>query len=240
MAGRRAKSSTAYTSALSYLRAARALLTEENWDQDYELIFSIEYDTAECELQTADMVAADNRLSMLAQRAKGGHDTAVVIRLRLTLYQTLDRSDRAVEVCLEYLRRGGTDWSSHPTLDEVRREYDGIWSQLGSRQIEELIDLPLMTNPDVIDAMDVLGEVVTPAKCYDLNLLSLITCRMVNLSLKHGNSDGSCFAYVWFAIVSGPCFGNYTDGFRFGRLGYELVEKRGLALYQARTYMCFG
>ena len=215
-------------------------MTEESWGTNYEPIFSIECLTAECELLTANMAAAENRLSVLAGRARSSRHIAVVTRLRLTLYQTIDRSDRAVEVCLEYLRRGGTDWSSHPTLDEVRREYDRIWSQLGKRQIEELIDLPLMTNPDVLEVMDVLGEVVTPAKCYDLNLLSLVACRMVNLSLERGNSDGSCFAYVWFAIVSGPCFGNYRDGFRFGRLGYELVEKRGLTLYQARTYMCFG
>jgi PAS domain S-box-containing protein len=239
-AGRRAKISTAYTSALSYLGAARALLTEESWDENYELIFSIEYDTAECELLTADMVAAENRLLMLAQRAKGGHDIAVVTRLRLTLYTTLDRSNRAVEVCLEYLRRGGTDWSPHPTSDEVQREYDQIWSQVGSRQIEDLIDLPLMTNPDVLDALDVLGEVVTPALFCDEHLSSLVICRTVNLSLEHGNSDGSCFAYVWFAIIAGPRFGNYKDGFRFGRLGYDLVEKRGLKRFQARTYMSFG
>ena len=240
IAGRRAKLPTAYISALSYLAAARALLTQESWTNNYELIFSIESLLAECELLTADMVAAEDRLSMLSERAKSAHDIAVVTRLRLTLYQTMDRSDRAVEVCLEYLRRGGTDWSPSPTSDEVTREYDRIWSQLGDRQIEELIDLPLMTNLEVLDTMDVLAEVVTPAKCCNLNLLSLVACRMVNLSLEHGNSDGSCFAYVWFAIVSGPCFGNYRDGFRFGRLGYDLVEKCGLARYQARTYMCFA
>jgi PAS domain S-box-containing protein len=240
IAGRRAKISTAYTSALSYLGTARALLAEESWDQDYELIFSIECDTAECELLTADMVSAENRLSMLSQRARSAHHIAVVTRLRLTLYQTMDRSDRAVEVCLEYLRRVGTDWSPHPTSDKARREYDRIWSKLGNRQIEELVDLPLMTDPDVLDAMDVLSEVVTPAKFCDQNLLSLVICRMVNLSLEHGNSDGSCFAYVWLAIIAGPCFGNYRDGFRFGRLGYELVEQRGLTRYQARTYMSFG
>ena len=41
-------------------------------------------------------------------------------------------------------------------------------------------------------------------------------------------------------MIAGPRFGNYQDGFRFGRLGYELVEKRGLKRYQARTYMSFG
>src|SRR5262249_6046860 len=151
----------------------------------------------------------------------------------------LDQSDRGVEVCLEYLRRRGTDWSPHPTSDEVTREYDRIWSQLGSRQIEELIDSPLMTNPNVLDDLDVLTEVVTPALTHE-NLDSLVICRMVNLSLEHGNSDGSCFAYVCFAIIAGPRFGNYEAGFRFGRLGYDLVEKHGLKRFQARTYMAFG
>src|SRR5260370_29133811 len=54
LAGKRAKSSTAYASAFSYLRAARALLTDKDWDQDYGLILSIQYDTPECELLTAD------------------------------------------------------------------------------------------------------------------------------------------------------------------------------------------
>jgi predicted ATPase len=240
IAGRRAKNSTAYASALRHLAVGRALLTEESWDYDYELIFNIEFYMAECELLTANKAAAEHRLSMLAQRTRSSHHMAIVARLRLTLYQTMDRSDRAVEVCLEYLRRGGTDWSPHPTGDEARREYDRIWSQLGNRQIEELVDLPVITNPDLLDALEVLGEVVTPALCCDENLLALVICRMVNLSLEHGNSDSSCFAYVWFAIIAGPRFGNYRDGFRFGRLGYELVEQRGLTRYQARTYMSFG
>src|SRR5262245_45634532 len=240
IAGRRAKMSTAYASALSYLTAGRALLTEESWDHNYELIFDIEYLMAQCELLTAQMAAAEDRLSMLAQRARSAHHVAIVARLRITLYTALDRNDRAVEVCLEFLRSRGTDWSPHPSSDEVRREYDRIWSQIGSRQLEDLIDLPLMTNPDVLDVLDVLVEVLSAALFSDENLSSLVICRMVNLGLEHGNSGGSCFAYVWLAIIAGPRFGNYKDGFRFGRLGYDLVEKRGLKRFQARTYYSFG
>ncbi|MCK1525132.1 ATP-binding sensor histidine kinase [Bradyrhizobium sp. 17] len=238
IAGRRAKISTAYTSALSYLAVGRAFLTEQSWDYNYELIFAIECLTAECELLTASKVAAETRLSMLARRARRGPDTAAVTRLRLTLYTTLDQSDRGLEICLEYLQRGGIDWSLHPTRIEVQREYDRIWSQLGSRQIEELVDLPLMSDPDLLATLDILAEF--PAMHIEENLSSLVVCRMVNLSLEYGNSDGSCFAYAWFAQIAGPRFSNYQDGFRFGRLGYELVEKRGLKRYQARTYMSFG
>jgi len=240
IAGRRAKMSTAYASALKYLHAGRGLLPDETWNHNYDLIFSIEYLLAECELLSTDMVAAENRLSMLAERARSPRETALVTRLRLTLYTALDRSHRAVEVFLEYWRGCGTNWFQHPTQEEVLREYDRISSLLGNRQIEELLDLPLMTNQDVLDLLDVLTEIVTPAMFVDAKLLALVICRMVSLSLEHGNSDGSCYAYVWLGMLAGPYFGDYEAGFRFGKLGYDLVETRGLLRYQARTYMSFG
>lgn len=43
IAGRRAKMSTAYASALKYLAEGRALLTEETWERNYPLIFWTEY-----------------------------------------------------------------------------------------------------------------------------------------------------------------------------------------------------
>ncbi len=239
IAGRRAKLATAYASALKYLEAAQALLSEQR-DGHYQLSFSIEYLIAECKLLTADLAAAEDHLSALAQRAKNRHDFSLVTRLRLTLYTTLDRSDRGVDVFLDYLRRGGTIWPQHPSRDEVMQEYARIWALVGSRQIEELLDLPLTNDPDVLDMLDVLTEIVTPALFYDENLSSLVVCRMVSLSLEHGNCDGSCFGYVWFAMFAGPRFSNYEDGFRFGQLGYDLVEKRGMTRYQARTYMSFG
>jgi PAS domain S-box-containing protein len=240
VAARRAKSSTAYASALRHLTVARGFLKERTWDDNYDLIFSIESLLAECELLTGNLAAAEDRLAKLAQRAETRHHFAVVTRLQLTVYTALDRSDRGVEVCLEYLRRDGNAWPLHPTIDEVRSEYDRIWALVGSRQIEGFMDLPLMTHQEVLDAMDVLTEVVTPAVFFDEKLSSFLLCRMVLLSLEHGNTDASCFAYVWFGIVARSAFGNYKEAFRFGSLGYELVEKRGLRTYEARTFMSFG
>jgi PAS domain S-box-containing protein len=240
IAGRRAKSSAAFVSALKYLHAGSSLLSEKTWDCNYELIFSIESLLAECEVLTAEMAAAENRLTMLAQRARSLHDFAVVTRLQITLYTTLDRSDRAIEVFLDYLRRNGTEWLPHPSQEDVMSEYRRVWSLLGDRQIEDLVDLPLLNNPDVLDMLDVFTDIVHPAMFYDENLSTLVACRMVCLSLEHGNCDASCFGYVWFGMFTGPRLDNYKNGFRFGQLGYELVEKRNLMRHQARTYISFG
>ncbi|HEY1140077.1 MAG TPA: AAA family ATPase [Lysobacter sp.] len=240
IAAQRARASTAYVSALNHLRAGRALLEEDDWQREYPLVFSLESLMAECELMTAELAAAEGRLEMLAGHAQTRHDFAVVTRLRLTLFTTRSRGDLCVEVFLDYLRRNGTDWPARPSREDVMREYDRIWTLLGDRSIEELVDSPLATDPDVLDMLDVFTEIVTPAFFFDENLSSLVLCRMVNLSLEHGPCDGSCFGFVFFATFAGPRFGNYRDGYRFGRLGYDLVEKRGLKRYQARTYIVFG
>ena len=97
-----------------------------------------------------------------------------------------------------------------------------------------------MTDPDRCATMDVLTALASPALFTDLNLFRLVVCRMAALSLEHGNSDGSCFAYVWLGGVLGTYFGDYQAGFRFGRLGLDLVEKRGLDRHSARVYLVFA
>jgi PAS domain S-box-containing protein len=240
IAGRRAKISTAYVSALKYLRAGSALLTEETWERNYELVFSIEYLLAECELLTADMQAAEIRMSRLAERARGRHDYCVATRLWILLYTNWAKSDQAIDVFLEWLRRDGTVWSKHPTREEAMREYARTWTLLGSRQIEELVNQPLITDPEILDTLDVFSEGAPASFFFDEHLSSLVICRMVSLSLEYGNCDASCFGYVWMAFLAGPRFDNYRDGFRFGQLGLDLVEQRGLMRYQARTYLCVG
>ena len=240
LAGERAKASTAYVSALNYLTAGAALLAEDCWVRRRELPFALELNRAECEFLTGALAEAEQRLAVLSARAATTVERARVTCLQVDLYTTLDQGSRAIAVGLDYLRHLGIDWSPHPTEDEARREYERIWSQLGSRTIESLIDLPLMSNAASLATLDVLTKLGPPAHYTDAKLRSMVICRAVNLSLEGGNCDGSCYAYAVLGRLAGPEFGDYQAGLRFGRLGYELVEQRGLKRFQARTYLNFG
>ncbi|MBV8453583.1 MAG: AAA family ATPase, partial [Deltaproteobacteria bacterium] len=240
VAARRAKISTAYASALGYSVAGRALLAEDSWEQRYPLTFALELQRAECEFLTADFATAEERLSVLSGRVRDLVDRAAVTRLRVELYIALDRTDRAVEVGLEYLRHVGLEWSPHPTKDDVEREYTKIWQRLGARAIEQLVDLPLMADPDCRATLEVLSVCAWPAWHADENLHDLVGAHMANLSLEHGNSDGSCHAYALLARILGPNLGQYRAGFRFGKLAVDLIEKRGLRRFKASVYNAFG
>ena len=240
MAGTRAKNSTAYASALTYLLAGAALLAEDCWERQHALAFSLEFHRAECEFLTGALAAAEERLTALATRAATTVEYATVSCLRIDVHATLGQGGRAIAVGLDYLRRVGIDWPPHPTEEDVRREYERIWAQLGGRTVEELIELPLMSDPVTLATLDVLTRLVPPASLRNMNLEFLTVCRAVNLSLEHGNSDGSCFAYAMLSLVAGPHFGNFQAGFRFGQLGYDLIERRGLRRFQALTYLALG
>ncbi|MCY1253398.1 Adaptive-response sensory-kinase SasA [compost metagenome] len=240
LAGQRAKASTAYASALTYLTAGAALMQGDAWKRRPKFAFALEFHLAECEFLTGAPAAADARLAELACRAASLFDLASVTQLRLELFLALGQRERAVEVGLDYLYRAGVQCSAHPTDEEVLQEYDRMWRQLGDRPIEALLDLPMMTNAVACETMDVLTALMLPAWYTDVNLGSLIIGRMANLSLEHGNSDASCLAYTWLGMLLGPRSGDYKAAFRFGQLGLNLVEQRGLDRFRARVYQAFG
>ena len=239
-AGKRAKSAAAHSAALQYFSKGYGLLGESDREQTSQLAFDLELNWAECEYLTGRLASAEERLSVLSRRAANLVDTAAVACLRMTLYTTLDRSDRAVDVGLEYLRRVGVDFSPHPTDDDVRREYDRLWRHLGDRAIGALVDLPVTRDPDCIATLEVLTLTVPAANFTDENLFCVAVARMASLSLQHGNGDASCHAYVWLGMILRSRFGNFEAGFRFGRLGIDLVERQGLDRFKARIYSDFG
>ena len=243
LAGERAKASTAYASALDYFARGAAALADESddsWERRHELTFQLELRRAEGEFLTGALAEAEQRLVALSTRSTTMVERASVAYLLVDVYTTLGQVGRAIAVGLDYLRHLGVEWSSHPTEEEARREYDRIWSQLGSRTIEDLIDLPSMSDPACLATLDLLTKLGPPASFTDMNLWFLTVCRAVNLSLERGNSDGSCAAYVRLGMIAGARFGDYQAGFRFGRLGCELIEQRGLKRFQALTYNVFG
>jgi PAS domain S-box-containing protein len=240
IAGKRAMASTAYASALNYLVAGAALLAEDCWARQRKLAFALELLRAECEFLTGQLTQASQRLTALSARVTEIIDLATVVSLHMEVCTTLDQTDCSIALCLEYLRHRGVEWSPHPTEEEARCEYERIWLQLGDRAIEDLIDLPMMTDPIALATMDVLTKAVVPAIFTDRNLFALVACRAVNLCLEHGNNDGSCFLYETFGMIAGACFHNYAVGFRFGKLGYDLVEQSGWHRFQARTCMTFA
>jgi predicted ATPase len=82
VAGKRAKISEAYSSALNYFAASETFLPEDCWDQDRPLAFDVALNRAECEFRTGLLTQADDRLSMLSERTANHADNSAVAFFR--------------------------------------------------------------------------------------------------------------------------------------------------------------
>jgi predicted ATPase len=172
-------------------------------------------------------------LRSLSIRAVTTAEHVAVASLQVDLYQGIDRSDEAVAVGLHALRLLGVDLPERPTEADARRAYDGIWTRLGARAIEDLTDLPLMSDPDSLAAVDLLIRVSIPAHYIGSHhLFAVAVCTAVSLGFERGHSDASCIAYAQLCTLAGSSFGQYDAGYRFGRLGYELTSGRDCSAFK--------
>ena len=181
-AGRKAKASAAYASAREYFAAGMGLLDESDWSSQYELTFSLWLERAECELLCGNSEKAGQLIEQLLPRAASKVDEAAVYHLKVQLHLMKSENQQAVATALTCLRGFGIDMPAHPTEEQVQAEYEAVWHALNGRPIESLIDLPLMTDPELQAAMQVLSVLIAPAYFTDFRLFCL-------LDLPHGEDQ---------------------------------------------------
>jgi predicted ATPase/GAF domain-containing protein len=239
-AGRRAKASGAYESAHAHLMSATALLNEYNWANQYDSTFETWIERAECEFLVRNDDQSKAILVELSERARSVADQAAVYRLRVLLHIMRSEIVEAVACARLCLHLFAIEIPQTPTQNQVQAEFDALWRTLGSRQIEELVELPLMRNHKLEAAMRVLAIAVEPCYFIDLNQFCVLLFRITLMSIENGISGPTAYACAALGAIMGDVFHRHRDGYRFSRLACDLVEKYGFIEYQARVYLAMS
>ena len=200
-AGRKAKASAAYASAREYFAAGMALLDEQDWSNEYELTFSLWLERAECELLNGDFDTAGQLIGELiaARRVESRRGRRLPSEGPAPCHEDR-KSNRRWTTALTCLRRLGIDMPAHPTEDQVQAEYETLGQALGARSIESLIDLPLMTDPELVAAMQILSDLTAPAYFADQRLFCLA-------AMPHGEDQPAARHKRRFRIRLSPIWG---------------------------------
>ncbi|WNG19411.1 AAA family ATPase [Cystobacter fuscus] len=233
-AGRKAQASTAHRSAVTYFTVALSLLPDP-WESEHALAFQLSLQQATSEFMSGNTNGARQLVEALRPLARTPAQLASVSVLLSDIHLATSETLRAVTCLLECLTSLGMPMSLHPSWEEVEAANEEVRTLLGERPIGSLVELPLMTDPDIQVVMSVLAALFTPALFTDINLLVLHLCRMVSLSLRHGNSEAVTNGYAWYGITMGDLFGRYREGYAFGELALALVERHGFSSSRARS-----
>jgi PAS domain S-box-containing protein len=239
-AGRKAKTAAAHKSACVYLASGTVLLDERDWSSHYEVTVSLWIERAECELLSGNFEKAEQLIDELLQRDLPKVDQSAVYCLKVRFHITKSENKQAVAVALTCLRLFDIEIPANPSWEQVEAEYESVWQILDGRPIESLIDLPLMTDPEMQAVMQLFSVMTAPAYFTDFGLWCIKLCRMVKTGIQHGTSDASAHAFGYWGVVVGGVFHRYRDANRFVTLAYDLVNKHGFVAYQAKIGYAMG
>ena len=225
IAGKKARASMAYESALKYLKTGINLLSEDRWVSYYELTLSLYTEAAEAAYLGSDYEEMELLSNMVIDNGKTILDKVKVYEVKILACQTENKIFEAIDIALSVLRLLGVKLPAKPGSFHMVLGLIKTNLALMGKRIEDLIDLPEMKEPVKLASMNILSSLSAIIRAIIPELLPLIAFKMINLSVKYGNAPASACAYASYGICLGMILGRMDEGYRFSQLALNLLER---------------
>ncbi|WP_036479641.1 AAA family ATPase [Myxosarcina sp. GI1] len=222
LAGRKAKAANAYEAALKYLKIGRELAND--WQTNYDLLLALHSEAAEVAFLNGDFEEMEHYVSVVLQQAKTLLDKVKVYEVQIEAYQSQNQDLEAIQMALPMLDELGFILPSS-RQKEIQRELKRVRASLADLQIEDLIELPQISDPEKLAAIEIASSIFSSIFVADSQLLPLLVCKQVDLSVKYGNTSLSAFAYVNYGLILCGVFDEIETGYQFGRLALKIAER---------------
>ena len=239
-AGQKAMSATAYQPANVLFAAGIQLLPTESETEQYELTFALKRGYAESQHLSGDLEGADKEMQALLAFAQTTADKTTVYGLLSNLYMTQNRFLEAYTLCMPLIEALG-ETIPHPSGEiDLIPDIVRLQQNLGDRPIADLINLPIMEDPERVLLLDLLIRESSPAYFLNQALFALLNLRMVNLTIEHGLAPPSPFAIMLCGSIQTSALGQHATGYQFGQLAYAVQEKLGTRFLSNRLDLVYG
>ncbi|MFB2920540.1 AAA family ATPase [Aerosakkonema funiforme] len=209
LAGTKAKASTAYSGALTYIKAGMELLPPNCWERYYELTFALFKERAEVEYLKGNFEQAEIWLQQTVENAKTPLEKAEVYNISIVQYTLQAKYPEAIQAGRQALALIDIDLPEK-NLDRVRDAELALAEEtLKNRSFSELVDLPIMAEPEKKMAIKLLISMGPPTYRSHQRLWSVICAKAINLCLQYGNTPEIGYIYPAFGGLRGYAFDNY-------------------------------
>lgn len=240
IAGNKAKKSTAFAVALRYFETAKSLLSDNEWEEMPEKLFAILLELAITALLSGDLARADAICEELTKRAKTNLEKGATDNIKIIL---LIFQGKLTETIVEIRKTLNLFNINLPESNEEVEEkiQEGIVKMqqvLERTTTEDIINLPVMTDPEKLMVMQLL-HVVPPALQTNPALFTLLTLIMFELTITHGTSALSCRCFTDCGHMLGKVLGDYKTGYKSGEMAFALINKFKAQTQKPPVYFVF-
>ncbi|MEG4911718.1 AAA family ATPase [Microcoleus sp. B7-D4] len=241
IAGKKAKASAAWKPAWNYLSIGINCLSADSWLRQYDLSLALYVETVEAAILSGHVEEMEKLANLVLQQATSLLDKVKVYEVKIQAYTAQNKPLEAIDTALFVLKLLGIRFPKKPNKLDIIIALARTKIGLAGKRIEDLIDLPEMTDPDKIAAMRILSIMFSAAYFATPELFPLIVFKQVNLSVQHGNTPVSSYAYATYGLIlSGEGVNDVNSGYKFGKLALLLVDKFKATKLKSRTLFIFN
>ncbi|MDB9375452.1 trifunctional serine/threonine-protein kinase/ATP-binding protein/sensor histidine kinase [Nodularia sphaerocarpa] len=240
IAGRRAKSATAYAAAVEYYGTARKLLANHNWSECYELKLAIYTEAIEAAYLNTDFTQMEQLSEMVLEQVTDILDRVPIYETKIQACSAQNQLRLGIDMGVAILHELGIDFPDHPRNEDAAAAIEKTRLLLAEKPPSELIDLPMITDQRVQAAIRILSSMFGIAYNCSPEMLPLIICQQVNLSIEYGNTALSAFAYVTYGLILNAFTGAVETSYEFGQLALNLIEKLSTPELNAKVQAIFN
>jgi predicted ATPase/signal transduction histidine kinase/tRNA A-37 threonylcarbamoyl transferase component Bud32 len=239
-AGKKAKASNAYDAAIIYLNIGLGLITTDSWQNNYDLTLNLHIEAAEAEYLNGNFARLQYLADMILEKANNILHKVKVYDIQIQSYMGQNQPSKAVDIGVEILNKLGMKIPYRPTKIDVLAAVVQTKLTLVGKRTEDLANLPIMTDPYKLAAMQIL-MLVAPVASHAASLhFPLTMLAMVKLSVKYGNSPVAAFGYSAYGAMLCAKFGNIEAGYQFGLLAISVLEKMNTNSLKSKIYFMFN
>jgi len=240
IAGKKAKASNAYEAAVKYLNTGLQLLTESSWQSHYDLTLALYIEAVESEYLNVNFERGKYLSEIVLEKAQTLLEKIGIYEIKIQFYVTQNQMEAAIDTGLQILELLGISLPKKPSILTIVLSLINIKLILAGKRVEQLADLPEMTDPYKLAAIRILIVVIPAAILASPELLPLVTFAAIELSIKYGNSSLSAHSYVIYGLILSAFLGEIDNGYQFGKLALKLLEKFNARELKPKVNMVFN
>ncbi|NER95151.1 MAG: AAA family ATPase, partial [Symploca sp. SIO1B1] len=226
-AGKKAKTSIAYQTALNYLEKCLELSSENSWQEDYQSTLEIHLIILELLYLNNEFKRIEDFAEGIIKEVKNIIDLVEVDRIKILYYFAIFDSELAIDTALKILLKLGIDISNKPidVYEKVEEQQKYIKLLFQDKKIEDLVNLPLITDKYKLAAIEILHQMLSPTMTTNFSLFVQVVLTLLNLCLQYGNYPQAPVTYGKYGLLLCGTLKDIDYAYKFGELSISLLNQ---------------
>ncbi|MFK0731694.1 MAG: AAA-like domain-containing protein [Gloeotrichia echinulata HAB0833] len=227
IAAQKAKAANAYQSTTRYLTVCLELLGSNSWERQYDLTLDCYRENTEIEYINTRFEQVLILADLAIKQARKIIDKVFFYELKIKIHISNNENKQALNTGIQVLELLGVTLAPAPRQEII---------------IEDLVNLPEMTEPDKIAAIQILMTIHPPASFENNPIAISIIYTMLNMSIDYGNSPPASYIYAMYGVILSAQTGDIDSAYRFSRLALQVLDNLNAKKFKSKslTALCIN